>query len=161
MANYAYMTIEGKSQGLISEGCSTLESIGNRYQAGHTDEIMILAFNHMMSNDGHAVHNPITLVKPIDKSTPLLAMALNEQEKVKVLLTFTARRNMPSKRSFSPFRFNDGLVSDINLVMPNIIDDGAGLILEHISIRYKDVTWTHHKAGTSGYALWEMTKFMN
>ncbi|MEQ9918886.1 type VI secretion system tube protein TssD [Pectobacterium aroidearum] len=55
MANYAYMTIEGKLQGLISEGCSTLESIGNRYQAGHTDEIMILAFNHMMSNDGHAV----------------------------------------------------------------------------------------------------------
>ncbi|WP_413774076.1 hypothetical protein [Pectobacterium parmentieri] len=25
-----------------------------------------------MSNDGHAVHNPIILVKPIDKSTPLL-----------------------------------------------------------------------------------------
>lgn len=34
MANYAYMTIEGKLQRLISEGCSTLESIGNRYQAG-------------------------------------------------------------------------------------------------------------------------------
>lgn len=69
----------------------------------------------MMSNDGHAVHNPITLVKPIDKSTPI----------------------------------------------GNGIDDGAGLIMEHISIRYKDVTWAHHKARTSGYALWEMTKFMN
>ncbi|WP_276310277.1 type VI secretion system tube protein Hcp [Brenneria alni] len=42
----------------------------------------------MMSNDGHAVHNPITLVKPIDKSTPLLAMALDKQEKVKVLIDF-------------------------------------------------------------------------
>ena len=62
MANYAYMTIEGKAQGLISEGCSTLESIGNRYQAGHIDEIMILAFNHMISNHGHAVHNPVKLV---------------------------------------------------------------------------------------------------
>ncbi|MEI7177150.1 Hcp family type VI secretion system effector [Pectobacterium carotovorum] len=161
MANYAYMTIEGKSQGLISEGCSTLESISNRYQVGHTDEIMILAFNHMMSNDGHAVHNPITLVKPIDKSTPLLAMALNEQEKVKVLLDFYRTTQHAKQEKFFSIQINDGLISDINLVMPNIIDDGAGLILEHISIRYKDVTWTHHKAGTSGYALWEMTKFMN
>ncbi|WP_420808402.1 hypothetical protein [Brenneria alni] len=56
---------------------------------------------------------------------------------------------------------NDGLISDINLVMPDVIDEGAGLILEHISVRYNDVTWTHHKTGTSGYALWEMTKFMN
>lgn len=29
MTNHAWMTIEGKSQGLIYEGCSTLESIGN------------------------------------------------------------------------------------------------------------------------------------
>lgn len=33
MAHMIYVTIKGKQQGLISAGCSTLNSIGNRYQA--------------------------------------------------------------------------------------------------------------------------------
>nr|NMN90249.1 hypothetical protein [Brenneria salicis ATCC 15712 = DSM 30166]RBP58785.1 type VI secretion system Hcp family effector [Brenneria salicis ATCC 15712 = DSM 30166] len=53
MANYTYMTIESKSQELISESGSTTESIGNRDHANHTVQITILAFNHMMNNDGH------------------------------------------------------------------------------------------------------------
>ena len=42
MANHGYMTITGKAQGLISAGCSTQNSIGNKCQDGHTDEIMML-----------------------------------------------------------------------------------------------------------------------
>ena len=42
MANPAYMKITGGIQGLISAGCSTHASIGNRYQSGHTDEIMVV-----------------------------------------------------------------------------------------------------------------------
>lgn len=41
MASHGYMRIEGKSQGLISAGCSCVESIGNRCQVEHTDEIMV------------------------------------------------------------------------------------------------------------------------
>ncbi|KFW97867.1 Hcp family type VI secretion system effector [Pectobacterium aroidearum] len=161
MANYAYMTLEGRVQGLISEGCSTVESIGNRYQAGHIDEIMILAFNHSMSNAGHAVHNPLTLVKPIDKSTPLIAMALNDQERIKCIIDFYRTSPHAKQEKFFSIQINDGLISDINLVMPNVIDDGGALILEHVSIQYKDITWSHHKSGTSGYSLWEMSKFTN
>ncbi len=43
MANHGYMTINGKAQGLISAGCSTQDSIGNKYQAAHTNEIMVLS----------------------------------------------------------------------------------------------------------------------
>lgn len=43
MANHGYMTINGTAQGLISAGCATRDSIGNKYQAAHTDEIMVLA----------------------------------------------------------------------------------------------------------------------
>ncbi|MBC8953273.1 hypothetical protein Xenpb_02004 [Xenorhabdus sp. PB62.4] len=31
MANSIYVTIKGKLQGLISQGCSTLDSIGNKF----------------------------------------------------------------------------------------------------------------------------------
>lgn len=37
MANNIYLTITGKKQGLISAGCSTFDSIGNKYQAAHQD----------------------------------------------------------------------------------------------------------------------------
>ena len=46
MASHGYMSISGKSQGVISAGCSTPESIGNKCQTGHRDEIMVLSFNH-------------------------------------------------------------------------------------------------------------------
>ena len=50
MANHGYMTITGIIQGLISAGCSTQDSIGNKCQTAHTDEIMILSSNHNMVN---------------------------------------------------------------------------------------------------------------
>lgn len=40
MAYHGYMSIKGRSQRLISAGCSTIDSIGNRCQAAHVDEIM-------------------------------------------------------------------------------------------------------------------------
>ena len=49
MANHSYMTINGKKMGLISAGCSTQDSIGNKCQIGHTDQILVLALNHAMS----------------------------------------------------------------------------------------------------------------
>ncbi|MDI3401357.1 type VI secretion system tube protein TssD [Pseudomonas sp. V88_4] len=53
MANPAYMTITGKTRGLISAGCSTPESVGNKYQTAHTDEIMVFALSHEMRRDAN------------------------------------------------------------------------------------------------------------
>ncbi|CAM3604357.1 Major exported protein [Vibrio aerogenes CECT 7868] len=32
MAHVAYLTLSGEKQGLISSGCNTKDSMGNRYQ---------------------------------------------------------------------------------------------------------------------------------
>ncbi len=83
MANHGYMTITGKAKGLISAGCSSQMSIGNKCQYGHEDEIMVLSFTHDMANienSRHATHRPILITKNIDKSSPLLARALAERE---------------------------------------------------------------------------------
>ena len=67
MANHGYMSITGKAQGLISAGCSTQISIGNKCHS-------------ILQSDAE-----------------------------------------PQK---------------------------------HLAIRYRDITWTHHAAGTSGYDTW-------
>lgn len=69
MANQGYMTIIGKAQGLISAGCSTQESIGNKCQSAHADEIMVLSYNHNMANLGNIdrpTHKPILITKNVD-----------------------------------------------------------------------------------------------
>jgi len=48
MASHGYMSITGKKIGLISAGCSTQASIGNRCQVENTDQI--LALNHAMTS---------------------------------------------------------------------------------------------------------------
>ncbi len=47
MANIIYLKLQGKKQGLISGGCSIIEFIGNKYQKGHEDEILV---NELSSN---------------------------------------------------------------------------------------------------------------
>ncbi|WP_434524744.1 type VI secretion system tube protein TssD [Photorhabdus asymbiotica] len=49
MSHIIYLSLKGKKQGLISAGCSTPESIGNRYQAGWENEVQVLSVNHSVS----------------------------------------------------------------------------------------------------------------
>ncbi len=55
MANTIYLTITGKKQGLISSGCSTYDSIGNKYQTGHENEIYVYSFDHDISREQNVI----------------------------------------------------------------------------------------------------------
>lgn len=104
MANQGYMTITGEKQGLISGGCSAQDSIGNKCQTAHLNEIQVLAFVHNMAqvdNSNHATHGPIVITKNIDKSSPLLAQALDQFEKLNCVLDFyRISALMARKKSF-------------------------------------------------------------
>ncbi|EQN15267.1 hypothetical protein G684_03337 [Escherichia coli HVH 4 (4-7276109)] len=88
MSNIIYLSIKGKIQGLISEGCGSYASIGNKYQINHVDEIFVLQFDHSLSREYNVVHHPIKFYKPIDKSSPLLNAALSENEELSAVFNF-------------------------------------------------------------------------
>ncbi|WP_160116741.1 type VI secretion system tube protein TssD, partial [Pseudovibrio ascidiaceicola] len=46
MPTPAYITIEGSTQGPITQGAFTEDSVGNVWQEGHEDEIMVQAIDH-------------------------------------------------------------------------------------------------------------------
>lgn len=109
MANVSYMTITGKKQGLISSGCSSNPSIGNKCQMGHEDEIMMLSYSHNMigGNDGSVTggrgkHMPVVIIKNLDKSTPLLAMALHDGEEIECKINFIERHLLDTTKNTSP-----------------------------------------------------------
>lgn len=157
MANHGYMTITGKAQGLISAGCSTQDSIGNKCQAGHTDEIMVLSYTHNMVNIGNInkpTHSPIIITKNVDKASPLLAQALSTREEINCTISFYRVSSFGMQEKFYSVSINGGVIADLTLEMPHDILQSDAETQEHISIRYRDITWTHHAAGTSGYSTW-------
>ncbi len=157
MANHGYMTITGKAQGLISAGCSTQNSIGNKCQDGHTDEIMMLSYTHNMVNIGNTnkpTHGPILITKNIDKSSPLLAQALSGREEINCTISFYRVSSYGIQEKYYSITINGGIVADLTLEMPHAILEHDAEPQESVAIRYRDITWTHHSAGTSGYSTW-------
>lgn len=157
MANPAYLTIKGEKQGLISAGCSTQNSVGNKCQIAHIDEIMVLEFTHDMLNVGnskHATHTPIQITKNFDKSTPLLAQALSNQEKLQCVLDLYRVSAQGIQEKFYTIELKGAVIAHLSSTMPHAISNNNAEIEETVHIRYREITWTHHLAGTSGYAFW-------
>ncbi|MGE8177637.1 Hcp family type VI secretion system effector [Pseudomonas fluorescens] len=155
MANHGFMTITGKAQGLISAGCSTQESIGNKCQTGHTDEIMVLSYSHNMANIGNInkpIHNPIVITKNVDKSSPLLSQALSSREEINCLISFYRISSFGSQEKFYTVEIRGGIISDLTVDMPHVVLQNDVEPQEHVAIRYRDIIWTHHLAGTCGYS---------
>lgn len=157
MANLSYMTITGKAQGLISAGCSTRESIGNKFQSGHTDEIMVLACIHNINNPESttsATHGPIIITKYLDKSTPLLAQALERREEIDCTIDLYWTNPAGGQEKYFSIAIKGGMISDRTFDIPHVILQSNVEPQEHLYIRYREINWTHHVAATSGYAFW-------
>lgn len=157
MANYGYMSITGKAQGLISAGCSTQDSIGNKCQAEHADEIMVLSYSHNMANIGNInkpIHSPITITKNIDKSSPLLAQALESREEITCSISFYRVSSFGFLEKFYTVELKGGFIADLTIEMPHVVLQNDAEPQEHLAIRYRDIIWMHHLAGTSGYGSW-------
>jgi type VI secretion system Hcp family effector len=157
VANSGYMSITGKVQGLISGGCSTQASIGNKCQAGHLDEIMVLSYSHNMTNIGNIdkpTHRPIVITKNVDKSSPLLAQALSSREEIECTISFYRISSFGQQEKFYSISIEGGVIADLTLDMPHVILQNDAEPQEHVAIRYRNITWVHHLAGTTGYSAW-------
>ncbi|WP_269511353.1 type VI secretion system tube protein TssD, partial [Burkholderia sp. IMCC1007] len=49
MPTPAYISIQGKTQGHITQGAFTPDSVGNVYQEGHEDQILVQEIEHLIA----------------------------------------------------------------------------------------------------------------
>ena len=107
MAMPAYMTITGFKQGEITKAAFTADSVGNIFQEGHEDQIMVQAFSHevIIPRDpqsgqptGQRVHKPVKITKIFDKSSPLLMQALTTGELLPEVIIHWYRASATSTR---------------------------------------------------------------
>ncbi|HEX4504020.1 MAG TPA: Hcp family type VI secretion system effector [Scandinavium sp.] len=154
MANITYLTLNGQIQGLISAGCSTMDSIGNKAQLSHSDQIMILGLNHGMSRQQNINHQSLTIVKPVDKSSPLLAKAINENEAMTCDFIFYRTNRAGLNEVYYKLKLTAARIASIHLQLPHTVENAAGQPEESIEFTYESITWEHCTAGTSAYSLW-------
>ncbi|MBT1729674.1 type VI secretion system tube protein TssD [Enterobacter quasimori] len=144
MSNLIYLTLEGDIQGKISAGSSSQLSVGNRYQSGHEDEIFVFSLTQAESGiQGGVKHHGLRFCKLLDKSSPLLSNAINNNESLK--MTFVIYRINHYGR-MEKFYFIELRGARIQAIQQELrVDD---LHYEYISVNYDYILSRHLIAGT-------------
>lgn len=166
MPTPAYLQIEGSTQGAMTTGAFTEVSVGNIYQEGHEDEIIVQAFGHRLKvptdvqsgqPTGQRRHQPLMITKTFDKSSPMLYTALATGELLtKCELKFYRTSTSGFQEHFFTIALEDAIITDINAYMHNCQDPGCAhyTLLEDVAFTYRKITWNHVAAGTSGADDW-------
>ena len=170
MPTPAYLSIEGAIQGNITEGAFTSTSVGNIYQEGHENEILIQGFKHEVTvptdtqsgqPTGQRVHHPLTVTKVFDKSSPMLYTALTSGEKLNSCVLKWYRTDASgTQEHYFTMELVDAIITTITAHMPNCQDPAQAPFthLEDVSFTYRKITWSHEAAGTSGSDDWRTPK---
>ncbi|EFO0323496.1 Hcp family type VI secretion system effector [Escherichia albertii] len=154
MANLIYLTLNGQNQGLISAGCSSLDSIGNKAQLVHLDQIMVYELTHSLSRDQNVNHHSVTIKKPIDKSSPLLGKAINDNEILTCSFDFYRTNRFGINEKYYKLTLTKARIRDISFSVAHVIIDNDIQPQESLSFIYETINWEHCIAGTSAYSLW-------
>lgn len=154
MANLVYLTLNGQLQGLISAGCSSLASIGNKAQLAHLDQIMVTSLKHGLSRAQNVNHQTLDISKPVDKSSPLLSKAINENECLTCDFEFYRTNRFGINELYYRVKLINARIARITLQVPHTILNSQGQPEEIISFSYESITQDHCVAGTSAYSLW-------
>ena len=166
MATPAYMSITGTKQGLITAGAFTADSVGNTYQEGHEDQVMVQGFSHevIIPRDpqsgqptGQRVHKPVKITKVFDKSSPLLLAALTSGERLtEIEIQWFRTSAAGTQEHYFTTKLEDAIIVDIKDYMHNCQDPSNSYFthLEDVEFTYRKITWTHEVSGTSGSDDW-------
>lgn len=139
MPTPAFMTLHGSRQGLISAGAFTEPSVGNSYQNGREDKIMVQAFSHgiLLPNGagaGRRMHKPLVITKTIDKASPLIQVALCSGERLsKCCLEFYRTSAHGTQEHFYTIELEDAQIVSAEVFMPDCQDP----VTAHLTQREK------------------------
>lgn len=155
MANLIYMTLTGEKQGLISQGCGTYDSMGNKYQVAHRDQIFLLALSHSTHRVQNVCHQPVSVTKTIDKSSPFLGVAIANNEKLQCNFDILRINKTGMSEKYYSIELRDAYLIDVALNFPHSVDHNGAEAEETLILIFNSITWHHHQAGTSGYSFWQ------
>ncbi|EPJ0730606.1 Hcp family type VI secretion system effector [Morganella morganii] len=166
MPTPCYIAIEGKTQGNITAGAFTAESVGNIYVQGHEDEMLVQQFDHIVTvptdpqsgqPSGQRAHRPFKFTVAMNKAVPLLYNALASGEMLPTVELKWYRTSVEGKQEhFFTTALEDATIVNIDCKMPHCQDPSKSdyTQLIEVSLAYRKISWDHTVAGTSGADDW-------
>lgn len=166
MPTPCYISIQGATQGKITQGAFTKESVGNIFVEGHEDQMIVHAVEHLINiptqplngaTAGPRIHHPLKITTPLNKAIPLLYNALVTGETLTEVVLTWYRTSFEGKiELFFSTTLTDAVITAIDCKMPHCepAENRAFTQLIDVSFSYRMITWNHTKCGTSGADDW-------
>lgn len=160
MALPVWLDVNGTTQGHITAGASTTESVGNFAVNDHADESRVIEIYHnvFLPKDpnsgqptGQRVHESLVITKLMDKSTPLMYNALATGETLtEVKFKFYRTSEAGSLEHYFTWILEQAIIVGMNGMCPDVLDPAKAQYsqIEKVSFSYATITWTHEVAGT-------------
>lgn len=154
-----------KANNMEIKGESSIDSLGRK----DSIECVHLQFSVKTAREagsgmatGRRQYEPLTFRKRIDKSTPLLAKALVENERIDAVFKFF--RPSPvgdgTTQRFFELELESGRLASQSLVVPDTIVPATSTEppLEEISIVFQAITWTYLDGGICHRDSWDQNR---
>ncbi|MDR1606867.1 MAG: Hcp family type VI secretion system effector [Deltaproteobacteria bacterium] len=146
MALTAYMAINGKSQGDIKGDCPQGGDKKDKiivYNVDHNVEIP--KDTHTGLPTGQRIHNPLTILKHKDNSTPKLYQACCKGEQAKVDLLFFRVKDTGEEENYFKITLEDAIIVNLREFTPTTFlpDNKPYKDMEEVSFTYSKVTWSY------------------
>ncbi|HBN0575509.1 TPA: Hcp family type VI secretion system effector [Escherichia coli] len=163
MPTPCYISITGQTQGNITAGAFTADSVGNIYVQGHEDEMLVQEFLHNVTVPtdpqsgqpaGQRAHKPFIFTVALNKAVPLMYNALASGEMLPTTELHWWRTSVEGKQEhYFTTRLTDSTIVDMKLHMPHCQDPAKREFTQllEVSLAYE---WEHVKSGTSGADDW-------
>ena len=120
------------------------------------DQIMVYALMHSISRSQNVNHHELIITKPVDKSSPLLAKALSDNEKMAIcefILYRTSKAGI--YQPYYKINLSKARISSIDFVTPHAVLEKELEPQERIAFIYEDISWEHTLAGTNAMSKWQ------
>lgn len=163
MPTPAYMTIKGTTQGLISAGALSQDSVGTAWQQSREDQILVQALSHGIvvpggAQSGHRMHKPLIITKVIDKSSPLINNALCNSEALSTCrVEWYQTSSSGTQEHFYTMELKGAVIIGIDVIMPHCqnLSTAHFTQLETVHFAYQTITWRHEIARTMSTDAWQ------
>jgi len=162
----AYMSIIGPDNELVTEDASDSKSVGNLYQPGHKDEVMVQAIEHRITVPcspqsgqvaGQRLHHPLVITKIFDKTSPLLQGFLNRRKLLKrVEISWYRTSGEGMEERYYTTTLTDVSIVEIKDYMLHCQDPANAHLthMQEVHFSYRQIDWTHIGSSTSHTDSW-------
>ena len=166
MPRPAYMTIEGVTQGDISAGGMSTDSVGTLSNSTHENAFQIQEFElgveiptdpQSGQPTGRRIHKGARVVKYIDKASPMLLQAIATGEQLTTVgVQFFRTAASGQQEHYYSINLGEASLVTYRPYFPNALDTTSEAYshMEELTFQYKEIEVTHEVAGTSGGDSW-------